>query len=130
MDMVPHDFGTTLSLSLSLTHILYRSTTPADEDRDKAYTLAEILNTKLDDMGSQLAIVINDLNQSRKANEGGGNYYGSSGLDDSSPLESITAILNAHLASLEWIENTAVKLESKVEKLKSVQEMVMVNRER
>lgn len=84
--------------------------TPADEDREKAYTLAEHLNSKLDDMTSSLSVVIEELNATRRSD--------TSALDES-PLQAITQILNSHLTSLEWIERSSIKLEAKVEALKA-----------
>ena len=103
-----------------MTFLCNRST-PADEDREKAYVLAEHLNTKLDDMASSLSIVINELNNARK--KGDTNTSSIFGIDES-PLESITQILNAHLTSLEWIERSSGKLELKVEKLKGLEKQV------
>ncbi|KAJ3368554.1 hypothetical protein HDU91_000466 [Kappamyces sp. JEL0680] len=100
--------------------------TPADEDREKAYTLAEHLNTKLDDMTSSLAVVIGDLNASRQSQS---STLGS-GLGEESPLDSITQVLNAHLTSLEWIERSSGKLEGKIEKIRGLEEMAHKNVER
>ena len=79
---------------------------PADEDREKAYLLAETLNAKLDEMTSSLGIVI-DATNSTKANR----------VDDS-PLSSIVQVLNSHLTVLEWLERSTSELESKVETIR------------
>ncbi|KAJ3270752.1 hypothetical protein HDV01_007444 [Terramyces sp. JEL0728] len=89
----------------------FRNTTPADQDREKAYTLAEHLNTKLDEMTVSLGSVISELNTSRQPKQA---------LEDS-PLSSIIQILNSHLTSLEWIEKSNQELEVKVEQLKRIQ---------
>jgi hypothetical protein len=67
------------------------------------YTLAESLNASLDDMQAQLSGVVDHLNM---------------GSSCDSPLDNITQILNEHLSSLEWIEQTTNEFSGKLALLK------------
>jgi nuclear pore complex protein Nup62 len=93
-------------------------TTPADQDREKAYHIAEMLNSKLDDMTSSLSVVINELNATKQ------NVF------EESPITNIVQILNDHLTCLEWIEKSSGELESKLEKLRGVQDEALQVQER
>jgi nuclear pore complex protein Nup62 len=95
-------------------------TIPADEDREKAYHIAEMLNSKLDDMTSSLSVVIQELNTSKAQKN----------VLDDSPIASIVQILNDHLTCLEWIEQSGGELEGKLERLRSVQEEAVTVQER
>jgi nuclear pore complex protein Nup62 len=95
-------------------------TTPADEDREKAYHIAEMLNSKLDGMTSSLSVVIQELNASKTQKT----------LMDDSPIASIVQVLNDHLTCLEWIERSNQDLETKLERLRTVQEEATVVQER
>ncbi|KAL1918902.1 uncharacterized protein VTP21DRAFT_2283 [Calcarisporiella thermophila] len=84
----------------------------ADEEREKAYHLAESLNKQLDDMSTNLKNMIDEINRagySRVENE-----------DD--PLDQVVKILNAHLTSLNWIDSNAAVLQQKVQEVSRRQE--------
>ena len=72
-------------------------------------------------MQTSLSIVISDLNTARKPQ---GTDGGGGGIDEESPLESITMILNSHLSALEWVERATGKLEERVERLKREQSVI------
>ena len=90
-----------------------------DVEREKTYTLAENLNAQLDDMSRNLVSMIDEVNQlsapsgarpsrTTEANPGAlqslrvGTRDSGTGNDD--PIMQISAILNAHLGSLKWID--------------------------
>lgn len=78
--------------------------TTADEDREKAYGLAEVLNSKLDDMQNSLSVVIQELNLTKTKSD--------------TPVGNIVEVLNMHLGCLEWIEERNNSLEGKLESLR------------
>ena len=49
-----------LPLALSLSY--FSRATPADDEREKAFLTAEILNKQLDDMSSQLSGLVEEIN--------------------------------------------------------------------
>lgn len=104
--------------------------TSADVERERSFALAETLNGQLDDVSKNLAAMITELNTSNSpsananANAGGG-----AGLSGGQSVESlmveregsigqIVAILNAHLGSLKWIDQSTVALRAKLEGLR------------
>ncbi|XP_077139487.1 nuclear pore glycoprotein p62-like isoform X2 [Ranitomeya variabilis] len=76
----------------------------ADKEREKTYKLAENIDAQLKRMAQDLKDVIDHLNT--KAGPG----------DASTPLQQICKILNAHVDSLQWIDQNSVLLERKVAK--------------
>lgn len=81
----------------------------ANADREKAYQLAESLNNQLDDLSRSLTSLINEVNS----------LSGSSSSESqqqlgADPVSAITAILNAHLGSLSWIEKNVDTLNEQV----------------
>ncbi|EGF82841.1 hypothetical protein BATDEDRAFT_86302 [Batrachochytrium dendrobatidis JAM81] len=131
-----------LALSQNDAQAAHFRTTPADEEREKAYTLAENLNKQLDDMSLQLGVIIDDMNQSRNASMpstmyGGGLTAGQSegnkqpiAFEEDNPIGAIVRILNDHLASLEWIDKTSTELAGRVVELKRVSGEVNAQAER
>ncbi|KAH6568479.1 hypothetical protein BASA62_005467 [Batrachochytrium salamandrivorans] len=116
-----------LALSQSDAQATQFRSSPADNEREKAYTLAENLNKQLDDMSLQLTVIIDDMNASRNAassggTSGGGGAVGSKPVapEDDNPISAIVHILNDHLASLEWIDKTSNDLASRVVELKRI----------
>jgi nuclear pore complex protein Nup62 len=92
-------------------------TTPADQDREKAYHIAEMLNSKLNDMSGTLSVIIQQVNQSKVQKI-------------QSPMTHIVQVLNDHLTCLEWIERSNQELESKLEQLRVVEEEAIGVQER
>lgn len=81
----------------------------ANNEREKAYQLAESLNNQLDDLSRSLTSLINEVNS----------LSGSSSTESqqqlgADPVSAITAILNAHLGSLSWIEKNVDTLNEQV----------------
>ncbi|KAL2915217.1 FG-nucleoporin nsp1 [Polyrhizophydium stewartii] len=104
-------------------------TTPADEERERAYTLAENLNKQLDEMSQQLSVIIDDMNASRSGGTSGvaGDVMPATvtagkpvAPEDDNPIGAIVRILNEHLTSLEWIDKTSNDLASRIVELKRV----------
>ncbi|PRT54456.1 Nucleoporin NSP1 [Wickerhamiella sorbophila] len=80
---------------------------PVDRERSEAYALAQQVNTKLDSLETQLVTVIDEINKVTKdANQ----------LKEEDPLAQIVQILNSHVASLDWIDENASKLQEKLGK--------------
>lgn len=78
---------------------------PVDRERSEAYSLARQVNTKLDSLETQLATVIDEINKVTKdANQ----------LKEEDPLAQIVQVLNSHVASLDWIDENASKLQEKL----------------
>ncbi|XP_063793056.1 nucleoporin-62 C-terminal-like protein [Pseudophryne corroboree] len=77
----------------------------ADEEREKTYKLAENIDAQLKRMAQDLKDVIEHLNTS--AGPG----------DTSNPLQQICKILNAHMDSLQWIDQNSALLQRKVEQV-------------
>ncbi|XP_059939045.1 nuclear pore glycoprotein p62 [Mesoplodon densirostris] len=80
----------------------------ADEEREKTYTLAENIDAQLKRMAQDLKDIIEHLNTS------GGP------ADTSDPLQQICKILNAHMDSLQWIDQNSALLQRKVEEVTKV----------
>ncbi|XP_056396825.1 nucleoporin-62 C-terminal-like protein isoform X2 [Hyla sarda] len=77
----------------------------ADEEREKTYKLAENIDAQLKRMAQDLKDVIEHLNTT--AGPG----------DASNPLQQICKILNAHVDSLQWIDQNSALLQRKVEQV-------------
>ncbi|XP_013926314.1 PREDICTED: nuclear pore glycoprotein p62-like [Thamnophis sirtalis] len=80
----------------------------ADEEREKTYKLAENIDAQLKRMAQDLKDIIEHLNTS------GGP------ADNSDPLQQICKILNAHMDSLQWIDQNSALLQRKVEEMSKV----------
>ncbi|XP_068848078.1 nuclear pore glycoprotein p62 [Capricornis sumatraensis] len=80
----------------------------ADEEREKTYKLAENIDAQLKRMAQDLKDIIEHLNTS------GGP------ADTSDPLQQICKILNAHMDSLQWIDQSSALLQRKVEEVTKV----------
>ncbi|KAM3862121.1 nucleoporin 62 like [Diretmus argenteus] len=75
----------------------------ADEERERTYKLAENVDAQLKRMSQDLKEIIEHLNTS------------SGSADTSDPLQQICKILNAHMDSLQWIDQNSVLLQRRVE---------------
>ncbi|XP_066127587.1 nuclear pore glycoprotein p62 [Saccopteryx bilineata] len=82
----------------------------ADEEREKTYKLAENIDAQLKRMAQDLKDIIEHLNTS------GGP------ADTSDPLQQICKILNAHMDSLQWIDQNSALLQRKVDEVTKVYE--------
>ncbi|KTW29836.1 hypothetical protein T552_01040 [Pneumocystis carinii B80] len=88
---------------------------PADQEREKVYTLAEKLTEKLDGLGRDLGSMIDEINAAS-------NLINKTGEDD--PLSSVVKILNSHLSSLQWIQSTTTKLHYKIDEVKKAEHSI------
>lgn len=93
--------------------------TSADVERERSFALAETLNGQLDDVSRNLAAMITELNGS-SAPASGGVREGEAQLvaERDGSIGQIVAILNAHLGSLKWIDQSAGALRAKLEGLR------------
>ncbi|KAI6249788.1 Nucleoporin [Erysiphe necator] len=83
-----------------------------DQEREKTYKLAEKLTDRLDDMAKNLTSMINAINDASTVLSKTGK------ADD--PLSSIVRVLNNHLTTLQWIDENAEALKSKIEESQKV----------
>ncbi|XP_042663105.1 nuclear pore glycoprotein p62 isoform X2 [Tyto alba] len=90
----------------------------ADEERERTYKLAENIDAQLKRMAQDLKDIIEHLNAS------GGP------ADTSDPLQQICKILNAHMDSLQWIDQNSAMLQRKVEEVTKVCESRRKEQER
>uniref|UniRef100_A0A8C1DSK0 Nuclear pore glycoprotein p62 n=1 Tax=Cyprinus carpio carpio TaxID=630221 RepID=A0A8C1DSK0_CYPCA len=77
----------------------------ADEERERTYKLAENVDAQLKRMSQDLKEIIEHLNTS------------SGPADTTDPLQQICKILNAHMDSLQWVEQNSVLLHRRVEEV-------------
>ncbi|XP_059372531.1 nucleoporin 62 like [Carassius carassius] len=77
----------------------------ADEERERTYKLAENVDAQLKRMSQDLKEIIEHLNTS------------SGPADTADPLQQICRILNAHMDSLQWVEQNSVLLGRRVEEV-------------
>ncbi|NXP15322.1 NUP62 protein, partial [Thinocorus orbignyianus] len=90
----------------------------ADEERERTYKLAENIDAQLKRMAQDLKDIIEHLNTS------GGP------ADTSDPLQQICKILNAHMDSLQWIDQNSAVLQRKVEEVTKICESRRKEQER
>ncbi|NWR52905.1 NUP62 protein, partial [Regulus satrapa] len=90
----------------------------ADEERERTYKLAENIDAQLKRMAQDLKDIIDHLNTS------GGP------ADTNDPLQQICKILNAHMDSLQWIDQNSAVLQRKVEEVTKVCESRRKEQER
>ncbi|KAK2626549.1 hypothetical protein QTJ16_003724 [Diplocarpon rosae] len=77
-----------------------------DQERERTYKLAEKLTDRLDDMGKNLTSMIEAINDASTT------LSKTSKADD--PLSNIVRVLNSHLTQLQWIDENATALQSKI----------------
>ena len=90
-----------------------------------SYGLATNLNSQLDDLSHSLSSMIETVNAlsvpaDASANSTSSSPFAAAGSVD--PIVQIEAILNAHLGSLQWIDNAVKELEVKVKEVEAQQE--------
>ncbi|XP_072192721.1 uncharacterized protein [Excalfactoria chinensis] len=90
----------------------------ADEERERTYKLAENIDAQLKRMAQDLKDIIEHLNSSGRP------------ADTSDPLQQICKILNAHMDSLQWIDQNSALLQRKVEEVTKVCESRRKEQER
>jgi len=79
---------------------------PTDEEREKGYELAETINSNLNQMSTTLKELITKLNRAYSKEE-----------DEDNPVSQIIKILNAHLNSLQWVDQNSVLLNTKIQEV-------------
>ncbi|KAI9314066.1 Nsp1-like C-terminal region-domain-containing protein, partial [Dichotomocladium elegans] len=79
-----------------------------DVQREKAYGLAETLNSQLDDVNRNMTVMIDEINNMSRAQSNEG---------DDDTASQIVKILNAHLSSLQWIDSTSAVLQNKLQQV-------------
>lgn len=92
---------------------------PTDTEREKGYQLAEDINGQLDQMSNTLKDLISKLNSASEKTE-----------DTDNPVNQIVKILNAHLNSLNWVDENASLLNTKVQEIGRQFAMQQVEQER
>jgi nuclear pore complex protein Nup62 len=78
---------------------------PADQERETMYSLAESVNSELDECVKGLGGMIEEINVSARGG-GGGDLLGE-----------VVKVLNEQLVSLGWIDEVSSKVEERVAKL-------------
>jgi len=77
--------------------------TPPDVEREKGYQMAEDINKQLDQMETTLKDLVKKINMTQEQEAGN---------DD--PMYQIVQILNTHLTSLQWIDQTSLQVQQKI----------------
>ncbi|KAM6224883.1 nuclear pore glycoprotein p62 [Rhynchocyon petersi] len=90
----------------------------ADEEREKTYKLAENIDAQLKRMAQDLKDIIEHLNTAGAP------------ADSSDPLQQICKILNAHMDSLQWVDQNSALLQRRVEEASRVCERRRKEQER
>ncbi|KAG9289814.1 hypothetical protein G9A89_015394 [Geosiphon pyriformis] len=90
----------------------------ADKAREKTYKLAETINRDLVSMSQQLSTIITDINRNTSfgidnvSNDPDNEGIMEDAEDDA--VEEVVKILNAHLISLQWIDQTASQMSDRI----------------
>ncbi|KAL0122552.1 hypothetical protein PUN28_007332 [Cardiocondyla obscurior] len=77
----------------------------SDSDREYTYRLSETLDTQLKRMSEDLKEIIDHLNEANRAQ------------DSSDPIVQIGKILNAHMNSLQWLDQQTALLNQKIQQI-------------
>ena len=88
------------------TQPMHTSTQHADQERNKTYSMAEKIDGSMKDMLQSLREVLERINSVNAANS-----------DRNNPISQITGILNAHMDSLLFIDESSNSLQQKLEEL-------------
>ncbi|XP_075986072.1 uncharacterized protein LOC142983118 isoform X2 [Anticarsia gemmatalis] len=89
-----------------------------DPEREHLYTLAENLDTQLRQMSEDLKEVIEHLNETNRSQ------------DSNDPIVQIGRILNAHMSSMQWIDNSIAQISTKLDQLKATHDTLRRDNER
>ncbi|XP_030025648.2 nuclear pore glycoprotein p62 isoform X2 [Manduca sexta] len=89
-----------------------------DPEREHMYSLAENLDTQLRQMSEDLKEVIEHLNETNRSQ------------DSSDPIVQIGRILNAHMSSMQWIDNSIAQISTKLDQLKATHDTLRRDNER
>ncbi|KAF4521252.1 hypothetical protein B566_EDAN008453 [Ephemera danica] len=88
------------------------SMTVTDSDRQQVYELAATLDSQTTQMAEQLKETIDHLNELNRAQ------------DENNPVIQISRILNAHMNSLQWLEQTTNTTQNQLEETSKMIEMM------
>jgi len=91
----------------------------ADIEREHTYKLAENIDSQLKRMVQDLREVVNHLNTSNQTNK-----------DNDDPIVQIARILNAHMDSLQWIDQNSISLQKRVDEIAKLSEIKRKEQER
>ncbi|XP_048487321.1 nuclear pore glycoprotein p62 [Plutella xylostella] len=95
-----------------------QATAPTDPHREHMYSLAENLDSQLRQMSEDLKEVIEHLNETNR------------GQDSSDPIVQIGRILNAHMSSMQWVDNSIAQISTKLDQLKTTHDTLRRDNER
>lgn len=76
----------------------------SDNEREKTYSLAEHIDSQLQQMSGDVTEVIEHLNSVNLSNQ-----------DENNPMFQISKILNMHMDALAWIDQHSILLQKRVE---------------
>ncbi|KAL0278407.1 UNVERIFIED_CONTAM: hypothetical protein PYX00_000235 [Menopon gallinae] len=85
--------------------------TVSDPERDATYRLAENLNTQLRHMSEDLKEIIEDINEKNK------------NQDITDPIVQIGRILNAHMNSLQWVDQNTTLIKQQLDQVTKLTEI-------
>ncbi|XP_053620144.1 nuclear pore glycoprotein p62 isoform X2 [Plodia interpunctella] len=89
-----------------------------DAEREHMYSLAENLDTQLRQMSEDLKEVIEHLNETNRSQ------------DSNDPIVQIGRILNAHMSSMQWVDNSIAHISNKLDQLKATHDTLRRDNER
>lgn len=81
-----------------------------DIDRNQMYQFSEIIDSQLKQLSEDLKEIIEHINESTKNEE------------TSNPITQVARILNAHMNSLQWIDQNTMQISSQLDQLAKMQE--------
>lgn len=89
-----------------------------DPEREHMYQLIENLDSQLLQMSGDLKEVIEHLNETNRSQ------------DTSDPIVQIGRILNAHMSSMQWVDNSIAQISTKLDQLKVTHDTLRKDNER
>lgn len=110
MDFIKGQQGELEDVLRPLEASLSSAPTP-DAERERTYQLAETLDAQLQRMSDDLREVIEHLNTTNK------------NQDESDPVVQIGRVLNAHMDSLQWIDQATTQVQRKLEDVTKIHEI-------
>lgn len=90
----------------------------SDPEREYTYRLAESLDTQLKQMSEDLKEIIEHLNEANRSQ------------DTSDPIVQIGKILNAHMNSLQWLDQRTTTLNQKIQQIEQMHQNFRQENER
>lgn len=89
-----------------------------DIERGQTYSMAETLDSQLKQMSEDVKEVIEHLNEANKFS------------DPNDPIIQIGKILNAHMSSLQWIEQSTEGINNRLEEISKIHDTIRKDNER